>query len=149
MINCTFFGPRKNDKCPFKFQNRAQMAWGTFCQFKTLQSRVYITATKLACKQYKNAESLARKGKKQVGKIVSRKKGETTTALVCMSASGNNIPPMLIFKKVNMNAQLTKDAPPDSIKRYYQIVGLTQMFWWKSRIVAIFLLFLILLHVLI
>ena len=29
------------------------------------------------------------------------------------------------------------------------IVGLTQMFWWKSRIVAIFLLFLILLHVLI
>ena len=29
------------------------------------------------------------------------------------------------------------------------LVGLTQMFWWKSRIVAIFLLFLILLHVLI
>ena len=29
------------------------------------------------------------------------------------------------------------------------VVGLTQMFWWKSRIVAIFLLFLILLHVLI
>ena len=30
-----------------------------------------------------------------------------------------------------------------------KLVGLTQMFWWKSRIVAIFLLFLILLHVLI
>ena len=31
----------------------------------------------------------------------------------------------------------------------FLIVELTQMFWWKSRIVAIFLLFLILLHVLI
>ena len=58
---------------------------------------------------------LAKKGKKQVGKIVSAEKGETTTALVCMSAAGNFIPPMLIFKRKNMNKQLMKDAPTDSI----------------------------------
>ena len=41
----------------------------------------------------------------------------------------------------------------DTIKQFCdpfaKVVGLTQMFWWKSRIVSIFLLFLILLHVLI
>ena len=58
---------------------------------------------------------LAKKGKKQVGKIVSGEKGETTTALVCMSAAGNFIPPMLIFKRKNMNKQLMKDAPTDSL----------------------------------
>lgn len=42
---------------------------------------------------------LAKKGKKQVGQIVSAEKGETTTALVCMSAGGNFIPPMLIYSK--------------------------------------------------
>lgn len=58
---------------------------------------------------------LAKKGKKQVGQIVSAEKGETTTALVCMSAGGNFIPPMLIFKRKNMNKQLMKDAPTGSI----------------------------------
>ncbi|XP_041473761.1 uncharacterized protein LOC121422665 [Lytechinus variegatus] len=57
----------------------------------------------------------AQKGEKQVGKIVSGEKKETTTALVCINAAGNYIPPMLIFKRVHMNNQLMKAAPPDAL----------------------------------
>ena len=46
------------------------------------------------------------------------------------------------------NYFLPKGETPALLGLQFIIVGLTQMFWWKSRIVAIFLLFLILLHVL-
>jgi DDE superfamily endonuclease len=58
---------------------------------------------------------LAHKGRKQVGKMVSAEKGETVTAVCCISASGVYIPPMLIFPRSRVNDRLSHGAPPGSI----------------------------------
>ncbi|CAF4935193.1 unnamed protein product [Pieris macdunnoughi] len=41
-------------------------------------------------------------------------RGDTTTAVVCGSATGNFIPPMFIFRKVRMKMELMDGAPPGS-----------------------------------
>lgn len=82
---------------------------------KLAPSRIYnCDETGLSSVQ-KPQRVFAQKGKKQVGKIVSGERGETTTVLVCESASGNYIPPMFIFKRINMNPLLMKGSPPGSI----------------------------------
>jgi len=54
-------------------------------------------------------------GKKMIEKIVSAEKGETITAVVCISASGSFVPPMLIFPHKNLSARLMNGAPSGTI----------------------------------
>ena len=58
---------------------------------------------------------LAKRGLKQVGKITSGEKGVTTTAVCAFSASGNYIPPMLIFKRKRMTKLLLRGSPPGTL----------------------------------
>ncbi|KAG8229655.1 hypothetical protein J437_LFUL008587 [Ladona fulva] len=58
---------------------------------------------------------LAKRGRRQVGRIVSGERGETTTAVICMSAGGTFVPPMLIFPRKRMKAELMDGAPPGTI----------------------------------
>jgi len=58
---------------------------------------------------------LAERGIKQVGKITSAEKGVTTTAVCAFSASGNYIPPMLIFKRKRMTELLLRGSPPGTL----------------------------------
>ena len=58
---------------------------------------------------------LARKGAKQVGRVVSAERGTTTTVVCGMNAAGTYVPPMFLFKRKNMNHQLMKRCPPGSI----------------------------------
>jgi hypothetical protein len=58
---------------------------------------------------------LARKGAKQVGRVVSAERGSTTTVVCAMSASGNFVPPMFLFKRKTMNNQLMRDCPAGSV----------------------------------
>lgn len=58
---------------------------------------------------------LAKRGLKQVGKITSGEKGVTTTAVCAFSASGNYIPPMLIFKRKRMMELLLRGSPPGTL----------------------------------
>lgn len=53
----------------------------------------------------------AKKGQKRVGIITSAERGETTTVVMCMSASGHYIPPMIIFPRQRMTDQLKTGAP--------------------------------------
>lgn len=55
---------------------------------------------------------LARKGKHQVGVISSGERGVNTTMVVCTSASGQYVAPMLIFKRKRMTPELGLGAPP-------------------------------------
>ena len=45
---------------------------------------------------------VALKGRKQVGTLASGEKGETTTTVICGSASGQFVPPLLIFPRVKV-----------------------------------------------
>lgn len=58
---------------------------------------------------------LAQKGKKQVGAIVSAERGTNVTAVVGMSASGQFVPPMLVFPRVRMSPELSDGAPPGTL----------------------------------
>ncbi|XP_055615187.1 uncharacterized protein LOC129761490 [Toxorhynchites rutilus septentrionalis] len=50
----------------------------------------------------------ALKGKKQVGGITSAERGETATAVMCMSATGQLLPPFFIFLRMRMHEALKK-----------------------------------------
>ena len=58
---------------------------------------------------------LAKRGQKQMGKITSGEKGQTTTALCAMNASGTYLPPMLIFRRQRFTELLLKGSPPGTI----------------------------------
>ena len=78
--------------------------------------RVYnIDETGMSTVQKQRQNVLSTTGKKQVGRVVSAEKGETITAVVCISAAGMYIPPMRIFPRKNMTVRLLHGAPPGAI----------------------------------
>lgn len=52
-----------------------------------------------------NSKIIAKRGRKQVGVIVSAERGQTVTVEICFSAAGNYMPPMLIFPRKKMNPE--------------------------------------------
>lgn len=65
--------------------------------------------------QKKSPKILAQKGKHQVGSISSAERGVNTTIVCCTSASGNFVPPMIIFKRLRMHPSLKIGASPGAI----------------------------------
>ena len=57
---------------------------------------------------------VARTGQKQVGAKTSAERGETVSAEVCYSASGQFMPLMLIFPRVKVNEKLLEGKPEGS-----------------------------------
>lgn len=58
---------------------------------------------------------LARRGQKTVWGITSGERGRTHTLLVCASASGHAIPPLIIFPRVRLPCSLKVGAPPGTM----------------------------------
>jgi hypothetical protein len=71
---------------------------------------------------------LALRGKHQVGAITSGERGTNITCVCCMSAAGNFVPPMLIFKRLFFKHELSEDAPPGT-----KFVG-TESGWITSEV---------------
>ncbi|XP_022163625.1 uncharacterized protein LOC111029082 [Myzus persicae] len=61
------------------------------------------------------AKIIAHKGRKQVGKLSSAERGQNVTVTICMSASGNFIPPLMIFLRVRINPDFIDGAPPATL----------------------------------
>jgi len=55
---------------------------------------------------------LAKRGQKTVWGVTSGERGRTHTLLVCGSASGHAIPPLMIFPRVRIPDSLKQGAPP-------------------------------------
>ncbi|CAK1600155.1 unnamed protein product [Parnassius mnemosyne] len=55
---------------------------------------------------------IARKSRKQVGSITSAERGTTITIEICFSASGQYMPPMMVFPRKRMDPQLMLNAAP-------------------------------------
>lgn len=47
--------------------------------------------------------------------MTSRERGQNITLIAAINASGNHIPPMLIFPRVNFKAHMIKGAPLGTI----------------------------------
>jgi len=68
---------------------------------------------KWALQKFTNLHAvLARRGQKTVWGITSGERGRTHTLLVCGSASGHALPPLMIFPRVRMPEALKVGAPP-------------------------------------
>ncbi|XP_044733227.1 uncharacterized protein LOC123295831 [Chrysoperla carnea] len=79
-------------------------------------SNVYnVDETGISVVPSKMPEILAFKGKKQIGTVTSAERGSTITCVICMSAGGTFVPPMMIFPRKRDNPLLMKGAPPGAI----------------------------------
>ena len=58
---------------------------------------------------------IAKKGAKQVAQIVSAERGENTTMLCFVSATGQTIPPVYVFPRVKVPKRMYHDGPPGCI----------------------------------
>lgn len=78
--------------------------------------RIYnIDETGITSVQSKHTRIITLKGKKQVGVITSAERGSLVTVVTCMNAAGGYVPPMVIFPRKNMKAELLNGAPPGTI----------------------------------
>ncbi|XP_045466600.1 uncharacterized protein LOC123675298 [Harmonia axyridis] len=69
--------------------------------------------------QSKCPKILALKGKRQIGTLTSAERGSLITVVMCMSADGTFVPPLIIFPRKNSNEQLKKGAPSGAIFRFH------------------------------
>lgn len=77
--------------------------------------RIYnVDETSVCTVPTKNTKVFAKTGRKQVARVTSAERGVTTTAVICMSASGTFVPPMFIFRRIRMKIELMEGAPPGS-----------------------------------
>lgn len=91
-----------------------------FTLLKTVYDKIQFPAhrifnvdeTSLSTVPGKNCKVLAQRGRKQVGRVVSAERGVSTTSVICMSASGSYVPPMVIFARKRMKEELKDGAPP-------------------------------------
>ncbi len=58
---------------------------------------------------------LAESGKINVAFLTSSERGKNYTAVCAMNASGDYVPPMLIFPRVGMKNELMKGAPANAL----------------------------------
>lgn len=57
---------------------------------------------------------VARRGFKQVGRMVSAERGTLVTLAMAVSATGNTVPPFFIFPRVHFRKHFLNNAPPGS-----------------------------------
>jgi len=71
--------------------------------------------TSLSTVQDGQSKIIAQRGKRRIGAMTSNERGESVTCVVCTSATGMFVPPMLIYKRKRMKAELTNGAPPGTV----------------------------------
>jgi len=89
---------------------RAELEKGTFDA-----SRIYNMDETGLTVVHRPTKIIAKRGQKQVGKVVSGERGQTVTAVCAFSASGHYIPPALVFKRKRMTNTLLTGSPPDAV----------------------------------
>jgi len=72
--------------------------------------------------QKKPPKILALKGKLQIVALTAAERGSLIPIVICMSASGIFVPPLIVFPLKNANHLLTRGAPPDTVFNY-QLYG--------------------------
>jgi hypothetical protein len=73
--------------------------------------------------QKKQPKILALKGKRQTGAFTAAYMGSLVTIVLCMSASGMFVPPLIIFLRKNANL-LTRGGPPGTIFNLDQLLNI-------------------------
>ncbi|XP_072395261.1 uncharacterized protein [Diabrotica undecimpunctata] len=95
-------------------------------KMKFTPNRIFnVDETGITTVQGRPSKVVALRGRKQVGTLTSAERGELSTAVICMSASGIFIPPMIIFPRVNMQQHFMHGVPPGTL-------GITHKSGWMQ-----------------
>lgn len=87
-----------------------------FDKFNFPPSRVYnCDETGITTVPNKPSKILSMKGKKQIGVLTSGERGTLVTAEICFSATGQYVPPLMIFPRAKKNPIFEVGLPPESI----------------------------------
>lgn len=78
-----------------------------------------------------SAKVIATKGTRQVGGLVASERGEHVTAMICFSATGTYVPPLIIFPRKNYNEELLHGKPGDVIAEFYPTGYMTSEIFYK------------------
>jgi DDE superfamily endonuclease/helix-turn-helix, Psq domain len=85
-------------------------------KFNFPPSKIFnVDETGITTVQGRPSKIVAARGRKQVGTLSSAERGELSTAVICMSASGVFVPPMLIIPRVRMKPQFMVGTPPGTL----------------------------------
>ncbi|XP_065649038.1 uncharacterized protein LOC136078106 [Hydra vulgaris] len=87
-----------------------------YMEEKLTPDRLYnMDETSLSTVQDGQIKIISARGKKRVGIMTSSERGNSVTAVVCVSAAGFYVPPMLIYKRKRMKPEITIGAPPGTV----------------------------------
>nr|CAH7765781.1 unnamed protein product [Callosobruchus chinensis] len=87
-----------------------------FDKVRSPSHRVYnVDETGITVVLHKRSKVISVKGKKQVAALRSLERGKLRTVVTCMNASGNYVPPLIIFPRKNMSQELMDGAPAGAI----------------------------------
>jgi len=85
-------------------------------KYQFLPQNIYnVDETGITTVQGNAGKVLAMKGRRQVGCLTSGERGQLVTVVVCMNVTGSFIPPLFIFPRQRMKAELMDGSPPGSI----------------------------------
>jgi hypothetical protein len=89
---------------------------GIYDEHKFEASQIYnMDETSLTTVQDGQRKIIGEKGKKQVGAMTSQERGQSSTGVICCNAAGTFIPPMVIYRRKRMKAELANGAPPGTL----------------------------------
>ena len=103
-------------------------------------SRIFnVDESGLTVVQKKLQKILALKGKCQIGALPAAERCSLITIIVCISASGIFVPPLIVFPRKNANHLLTRGAPPDTIFTYqpYGSISCEIFMDWFKHIISV------------
>ena len=88
---------------------------------------------------HKPPKIVAKRGKKSVGGLVSAERGKNTTIVCCFSATGQYVPPFIIFPRARMKPCLLDDAPPGTVGRASKSGWINEDLFtdWFSHFIAV------------
>lgn len=78
-------------------------------------TRIYNLDETATTTVQKSSKIVAAKGSKQVCKASSSERGVLVTTCCTISASGNHMPPVMVFPRKKFNVKMTQGAPPGTL----------------------------------
>ena len=104
-------------------------------------TRVFnMDETGISTVQQNTTKILGQKGKKQIGCLSSAERGSNTTIACCFSASGQYVPPLILFKGARLPRDLQDGAPQGSVVLCNESGWMTQetfLLWLKHFIATV------------
>ena len=105
--------------------NRVNVGGWLFGLLEKIQEKMHFSSTRIfnvdetgiTTVQGRPSKIVTLRGRKQVGSLTSAERGKLCTVEICMSTSGQFIPPMIVFLRKRLKQELMNGTPPGTVYR--------------------------------